>query len=149
MSIEIIKGNVVTALLSGDIDVLVHQANCFHTFGSGIAKEIRERVYEAYRADLATEYASRDKLGSISVASNNGKIQVINLYSQYNYGRDKVYTDYAAMKNGLNIVSKCLTQGTVIGMPKIGCGSAGGDWKIVSEIVEKTLSDFVVKVYVL
>ena len=150
MNIEIVKGNVVTAVLAGEVDVLVHQANCFHTFGSGIAKEIRERIYDAYRADLATKYASKDKLGTISVSFNScGLPQVINLYGQYNYGRDKRYTDYKALESGFNLISKCLEPGTLIGMPKIGCGSAGGDWKIVSKIIEDNLSEFPVRVYVM
>lgn len=144
---EIVKGNVVDALLRGEVDVLIHQANCFHTFGSGIAKEIRERVYEAYKADLTTEYASRDKLGTFSVAFKDAKPYVINLYGQYNYGRDKRYTDYEALWTGLDSIAKCLPEGTRVGLPLLGCGSAGGDWNIVKKIVEKCLRDFEVKVY--
>lgn len=142
-----IKGNVVDALLRGDVDILIHQANCFHTFGSGIAREIREKIYDAYRADLATPYADKDKLGTISVAFKNKMPYVINLYGQFNYGRDRRYTDYDALGQGLSTISKCLPAGTVIGIPKIGCGSAGGDWSVVSKIVAKHLSMFDVRVY--
>jgi len=32
-------------------------------------------------------------------------------------------------------------KGQHIGLPKIGCGLAGGDWNIVKEIIQKELKD--------
>jgi O-acetyl-ADP-ribose deacetylase (regulator of RNase III) len=34
-----------------------------------------------------------------------------------------------------------------IGLPKIGAGTGGGKWEVISEIIEKTLNGWEVKIY--
>ncbi len=139
------KGNLVTAWLSNEVDILVHSCNCFHTFGSGIAKEIRERIPEAYQADLKTERGSVFKLGDYTqYEAPNGQL-VINLYGQYDYGRTgQRYTEYGSLNLGLGLLGNNLdlSKPYVIGVPKLGCGLGGGDWELVESMLEFHLSDW-------
>ena len=54
---------------------------------------------------------------------------------------------YAAIEAGLTKVrtSHCNIS---VHMPRIGCGLAGGDWYIMEHIVQKTLCDYGIEVYV-
>jgi len=36
-----------------------------------------------------------------------------------------------------------------VGLPKIGAGLGGGDWSIISKIIEEELGEFDVTIYVL
>ena len=78
-------------------------------------------------------------------------VQVFNLYGQFGYwGRKqgKMDLDYAALRRALkamskNIMRSCTNQGVYdslkIGLPKLGAGLAGGDWEIISTIIEEEL----------
>lgn len=66
---------------------------------------------------------------------------IINLYSQYRYGKDKCYTDYAAFQKGLTSIVKWLeardNPRPVIGIPYgIGSGLAGGNWYSINNIIK-------------
>lgn len=138
--IEICYGD----LLESDVQVIIHQCNCFHTFGSGLAKQIKEKYPTAYEADLKTKFADKYKLGTFSYSKQNGKI-IVNLYSQFRYGNEGNYTDYESLEDGLyDIFYWCKINGIKkIGIPYlIGCGLAGGDERIVMKICEKISKQF-------
>lgn len=125
-------------LLESDCTVIAHQANCISTMGSGIAKQIKEKYPEAYEADCKSPLIPTQKLGNFTCAPI-GDIRVVNLYGQYDYGTDKVYTNYEALYLSIDKMFSFLdrTQDDFkLGMPhKIGCGRAGGDWNIVQQIL--------------
>lgn len=134
------------------IDILAHQTNCFHTMGSGIAREIKTRFPEAYEADKRTLYGEIKKLGTydlVKVTSKNPNPQlkyICNVYSQFDYGRDKCYTKYDAIVNGFTLLRDLLIakkkDNFVIGVPwKYGSNVAGGDWEIVSAIFRSIFKD--------
>lgn len=143
-------------IFKAPIDVLIHQANCFHTMGGGIASAIKLRFPEVYEADLTTGYGDRNKLGGYSLAntSKSGSIKyVYNLYSQFNYGAEKRQTDYEAFYRGMEKIrvisvpedGKFLS----IGIPyMIGCGLAGGNWKIIEIMIQEIWKDYPSKVYI-
>ena len=132
MAIVYKKGNVLN---SGE-RVIVHGCNCFNTMGSGIAKQIKRRYPKAYTVDQATRKGDRGKLGRFSQAIiDDHDVIIVNAYTQYRYGRDKVHVDYDALKTVISRICVDIREGT-IAMPKIGCGLAGGDWDVVSEILE-------------
>ena len=63
---------------------------------------------------------------------------VVNMFAQDSYGRDKRYTDYIALHNCLVKVEHFMHQHHLktLALPYgLGCGLAGGDWKIVYEII--------------
>lgn len=138
-------GNLVEMGLQGKFDIIIQGCNCFNTMGAGLAKEIKEKIPEAYEADQKTKKGDIRKLGDFSYAILDNGLAVINCYTQYRYGRnhedgDKFPVDYEAITLCLRKINKILP-GKSIGVPLIGCGLAGGDWNIVSKIVEKELKD--------
>ena len=135
MSGFIIKYN--TDIFTFKSDVLIQGCNCFNTMGAGIAKEIKRRFPDVWKADLATIKGDRNKLGTFTFSSNKNKPYcVVNLYTQYTYWdkQDMFYID--AFYNGMisvidffiskkvkaNIENKTIT----FSLPAIGLGLANG-----------------------
>jgi hypothetical protein len=63
------------------------------------------------------------------------------MYSQATYGYDgKRYTSYDAFANTLYEIKRNVPAGRTIGFPKnIGCGLGGGNWKVISALIEEIL----------
>lgn len=123
-------------------DVIIHQANCFATMGAGIAAQIRMRYPEVLEEDrnFYIPIGSKERLGNFSRCMTRNNKVIYNLYGQYNYGRGR-QTDYLAFTNSLKKIfgdiNKSGLSNKKIGIPHlIGCGLAGGDWKIVKRIIE-------------
>lgn len=153
--VKYVKGN----LLDSDCDYICHQVNCQGRMGSGIAKQIRERwpvVYNVYRNrfDYHTKIGatSEDVLGNVDLIPINdeGTRFVFNMYAQANYGYDgQRYTSYDAFANCLVNIWAMMPTGCKVGFPKnIGCGLGGGNWKVISALIEEILgNDYDVYIY--
>lgn len=138
---EIKKGD----LLKSDVPAIIHQCNCFHTMGGGIAFQLAMQYPDVYKADKETGYGDKDKMGHFSFAEIRSEHlkYVINLYSQYDFGFG-LHTDYDALEKGLNEAMVFLKKHGVnrVGLPYlIGCGLAGGNEKTVLEILERVQSN--------
>lgn len=133
-----INGDLVKMAFAGEVDCFAHGCNCFHSFGSGIARTVRDVFPAAYRADLETRKGDEAKLGTCSVAQC-GNVTVINAYTQFRYGRGKRHADYDAIRSCMRWI-KDNYSGKHIGLPLIGAGLAGGDWKIIKAIIADELS---------
>lgn len=125
---------------------IVHQANCFHTMGAGIAKQIALQFPEAAEADRRDSVrGDRNKLGGFTYAQvlADPTRLVYNLYSQYTFGHGK-QTLYDPMVEGLerirvHAISKGLTK---LGIPcNMGCTLGGGNWRIVRVILDTIFKD--------
>ncbi len=137
------KGDLLEMAEQGQFNIIIHGCNCHNTMGSGIARQIRERYPQAYDADCATNYADRNKLGTISVALANNrageKFVIVNAYTQYDFNRGGVLNDvfeYDAFKNILNGFARDASPAMNIGLPYIGMGLAGGDKKRILAMIE-------------
>lgn len=146
------RGDLIKAALSGEVNVIAHQCNCFNNMGRGIAPLIKKAFPEAWLADNATCKGDKDKLGRLSYTKSSG-VLIFNLYGQYGWwkrGDGEINTDYAMLRKSLDQMSRMLWKDrdfVKIGLPKIGCGLGGGDWNVVSKIIEEELKDFDVTVY--
>lgn len=85
--------------------------------------------------------------------SNDGKV-ITNLFAQDRYGRSKLQTDYQALRNCFEYVLEAVTEksselyGRSVAISyMIGCGMAGGDWKIVYGIIVEVFKDIDVTLY--
>lgn len=148
--LEYRRGCLIDAHFAGEVDVIAHQCNCFNTMGAGIAKTIKRRIPGAYEADRATARGSMLKLGNVSSYRGDDG-WVFNLYGQYRYTPGSTTdTDYKALRLSLMEMAEQLREvgfnGT-IGLPKLGAGLAGGDWKVIEKIIEMTLWGFKVVIY--
>jgi O-acetyl-ADP-ribose deacetylase (regulator of RNase III) len=137
-------------LLEYPLDGIIHQANCFHTFGGGIALRIKNKFPKAYVADCQTPYGDSKKLGTFSVAVLLSNFHIYNMYSQFTFGMGK-QTKYDAVDEGLrNIEIHARENGLKkIGLPKnMGCVLGGGKWGIVRAIIEESFADSPLDVYI-
>jgi len=137
-----LKGNLLDLFDSGYFNVIVHGCNCFHKMGAGIALQIKKRYPQAYEVDLKTSYGDRTKLGTISVAKLANDKFIINAYTQYFYGRRTKQVDYQAIKFSMFLVKECFGN-LKIGIPRIGAGLAGGNWKIIEQIIDSLNFPFI------
>ena len=136
--IKEVEGDLVK--MSDSFDVICQGCNCFLTMGAGIAKAIKLKFPEAYEVDCETKKGDRTKLGTITFTKNTTPV-VVNCYSQFNYGREKKqYCSYEAIRSCMQNIKQQFT-GKKIGMPRIGCNLAGGDYEIVKKIIEEELGD--------
>lgn len=140
--------DLITVGQRGEVDVIVHQANLEHTFGAGIARQIRLRLPYAYRADLASAFADPDKLGHFTIGHPDETLgesgpAVVNLYSQTSLYPS--HTSYDAMVEGLITLKEWLDvfqEIKSIGFPfQMGSGLADGDWNVVRAIIESVFRD--------
>lgn len=153
--IEYIKGD----LIKSDCDVIIHGCNCYVCMGAGIAKQIKNTYPEAYKMDCSTVYGDKNKLGTFTHVKVPNKyfpdkdVYIVNAYTQYKYGRKdgEIYADYKAIREVMAKISDFFADTDApqlkIGMPKIGAGLARGDWKIISEIINRAFADKTVFVF--
>ena len=140
------KGNLITAPES----LIIHGCNNRGVMGSGVAREIRREFPEAYN-----EYKTMFKhfglpLGNIIWAYTKGK-WIGNIITQDGFGKDgKKYVSYDAIKKclrNINNNSMYFSTDNHVAMPKIGAGLGGGNWNIISEIIEEESLKFQPVVY--
>jgi len=129
-----------TNLLEHTLDGFIHQANCFHTMGAGIALSIKNKYPELYQADI--KHGRRgdiSKLGSFSTVKCHDDKQGYNLYGQYNFGGWARNTNYEAVYNGLVKIKQHAFENNVfkLGLPKnMGCRLGGGSWRVIRVIID-------------
>jgi O-acetyl-ADP-ribose deacetylase (regulator of RNase III) len=155
-----IAGDLIQLTKAANFDIIVHGCNCFCTMGAGIAKGLKIEWPQIYDADCQTKKGDIKKLGTytsvdIPILKKSDfweenkwiSCKVINAYTQYNYGREKIQLDYEA----LTLILRKLNHefpGKIIGLPKIGCNLAGGDWNIVKPLIQKELKDMNVTIVI-
>jgi hypothetical protein len=90
-------------------------------------------------------------IGNIDIARiNNSNQAVINMYAQSSYGYDgQRFTSYDAFSEALEKIKIYIPSNVKIGFPKnIGCGLGGGNWKVISALIEEILGeDYEVYIY--
>lgn len=144
-----VYGNLIDYAEQGYFDVIVHGCNCFHAMGAGIAKEIKKKYPAAYHTDIyRTRRGDIDKLGTYSSVlvkskiSNVHEFYILNGYTQYYYGQKHENSDIQIAYDSISSVFSKIKENFnefKIGYPKIGSGLAGGDWNIISNIIETEL----------
>mgnify|MGYP000250556212 FL=1 len=141
MSIKIVKGDMVKSMLNNELQAYAHQANCFCTMGRGIAPLLVEANPEVLKVDKEIEKGCPYKLGKFSVTTDKTKSLVYNIYGQFHWSKFKINgernTDYNALESVLELAFEDMWDKGIkaLGVPLIGCGLAGGDWKIVKEMI--------------
>jgi len=134
-----VKGDLIQLAIEGEFDVIIHGCNCFCTMGAGIAKTIKQKFPEAYEADLQTAKGDESKLGTITWAeTKDGELTIVNGYTQFQWRGSGRKANYEAIREVFMKV-KARFSGLRIGYPAIGAGLAGGDWAVISQIIEEEL----------
>lgn len=129
-------GNLLNLFKQDNFTAIVHGCNCFHTMGSGIAGQISDQFPESQAIDRKTKFGDITKLGKYShIICEFGNI--INLYTQFRPGREIKPRLYHSIEEGFTLLNHVFQDydGT-IGIPRIGAGIAGGDWKAIHRIID-------------
>jgi len=149
-----INGNLITLAKEGVFDVIGHGCNCFCTMKRGIAPQMaNEFRCDKYPLEYPDFKGDINKLGQIDfdhveIQLENRdqickEIQVVNMYTQYHWNDPDplsgVPLNYDALYLCL-LKMNHLFKANHIGLPKIGCGLAGGDWERVKKIIKNTLN---------
>lgn len=140
-----VKGDLLELAKSKQFDVIGHGANCFSTMGAGIAKQIKEKLSTAYRADVLDPRSPIQRLGDMSVSETGMGFIVCNLYTQFQPGPN---FDYIAFELCLKKLAIVMEPKSRLGLPQIGCGIGGGDWDKVKKIIKRILFDFDVTIVI-
>ena len=148
--------------LKGDVfkskdDILIHGCNCYCVMGAGVARIVRKAYPSAYAVDKKTGVGDPSKMGKYTYSKQKHycypeqDIIVINAYTQYGYSwtsyKESV-VDYDAIRTVMTSIKKDFPRKS-ISMPRIGAGLAGGDWKIISDIINDVFKKRKVTVYYL
>lgn len=144
--VKIVQGDLFYA----DVDILAHGCNCKNGFGSGVAGMMAKFHPRAKTAYHARFFEQGWKLGDVQFVPSNDQI-IANCATQNEYyPRDRMHADYYAIRQSMEKVKEfAKNAGLSIGVPKIGCGLAGGDWSIVKGILDEVFTDYDVAVYTL
>lgn len=177
-SINYIVGNLLTAAIDGEVNAIAQQLNCFNTRKSGIAPQIDKLFPRMGEVDDSTLKGNKEKLGRsiyavysteprpvyneqvlTKVEQDHCNMIVFGLYGQYHWNgrqRGERDTDYKALRSAFKSMQTRLCyyldkDTAIVGLPLIGCGLAGGDWEVVSKVIEEELCSegWKVNVYVL
>jgi O-acetyl-ADP-ribose deacetylase (regulator of RNase III) len=114
------------------------------TWGKGFSVAVRKKWPYAQKEFTRWVFESRPefKLGNIHVAKLEESLELASLVAQHGYGPSLFpRIQYSALEACLSqIAARARETSASVHMPRIGCGEAGGDWNIVSEIIDETLS---------
>ncbi|MCU6792374.1 macro domain-containing protein [Paenibacillus sp. WQ 127069] len=144
---------VKSDLLRASEHIIAHQVNCQAVMGSGVAKQIKHHYPKVYTEYLQFCHQNKENLLGLCqfVALDQGSTKyVANLFGQQDFGRDgKKYTNDDALRNALNELCKfAKTNKYSIAFPYgIGCNRGGGDWSVVSKMINDIFKDEEVTLY--
>ena len=138
MRIYKVKGDITNS----NATLILHQVNCQHTMGSGVAKAIKTKWPKVYH-----DYMSLDeqKLGTIQVVKVETNKYVVNMFAQDRYGYDgKRYTSYDALDKCLQQVAEFCRNEMIdyIAIPyNMSCDRGGASWNVVLSLIENAFKD--------
>ena len=162
-----VTGNLITLAKQGNFDVIAHGCNCFCTMGAGLAPQMaRAFGCDNYAMEAEMYVGDVNKLGTIDyqeryIDQNTETVyyskvdlppdaipttlSIVNCYSQFGFGTNHkegsvAPIDYEALALCLRKMNHQFA-GKHIGLPRIGCHLAGGDWNIVKAMIQKEFTD--------
>lgn len=121
-----------------DKRIVVHQVNCVGKMNTGLSKQIKDKypqLFKDYR-ERCMMFDYTELLGT-NYYYEDENIIIVNMFSQNNYGTEARQTNYEAMATCLDKIRKMYPTQTIVAPYRIGCGLGGGDWNIVSKLLEK------------
>ncbi len=168
MEIKYVKGDATSPIIvEGKKSVIVHCVNTLGAWGKGFVVPLGQKYPQSRKIynhfiQLHKKGYYKSLLGLICIAPNVSKdIDVVNLFGQERIypimkdGEIIIPLDYIALRKGFEtIVDSYASEYSykpvpiTVHMPRIGCGLAGGDWNKVEKIINETLIDKGIEVYV-
>ncbi|MGL6126212.1 macro domain-containing protein [Chryseobacterium artocarpi] len=152
-TIQYIKGDATVPQAKG-IKIIAHICNDIGGWGKGFVLAVSKR-WEAPEKEYRNWHRFRSKnnfaLGEIQIIQVEKYIYVANMIGQKGIktGSNGVPVRYEAIEKCLETLSnEALSLNASIHMPRIGCGLAGGKWTEIEPIIERTLLNKNVEVFI-
>lgn len=141
---KFVDGNILTPNAEDKMVIVCHQVNCKGVMGAGLAKQIMQThpdVFNLYKDKCTQIQAGIGGLGDVQYCCVLAEVgyMVANVFGQDGYGRNKRHTDYDALRKAFEHIAFFWPKATIRIPYMMGCGLGGGDWAIVSQIIEETL----------
>ena len=136
----------ITTLPANQIHIIAHQTNCRGVMGAGVAKQIKEKLLtpQAFNRylEVCNQYRGSLLGETLMLPTIDGRL-VANCFGEDVPTGQGLDTNYNALMHSLNRVRNYMRKtNTCAAIPGlIGCGLAGGDWKIVSDIIVKLFAN--------
>ncbi|UJQ94152.1 ImmA/IrrE family metallo-endopeptidase [Mariluticola halotolerans] len=112
-------------------------------WGGGVARKIAKRFPDAEVAytEKVIQVPQRDRLGHVIFSEAGEDITIASLIGQEGFGPSLFpRIRYAALQSCLEqVADHAASIGATIHMPKIGTGSAGGDWSTIEEMLDDVM----------
>jgi O-acetyl-ADP-ribose deacetylase (regulator of RNase III) len=139
---QIIEGNILD-ITEG---IICHQVNCQGVFNTGLAKQIRKKYVKVFREYMSHSLGAGWQLGECQLIQVSDSLFISNLAGQDDYGNDGYcYTNYSYLKHAIEQVKALNDSNEQIYFPYgMGCGLAGGDWNIVSQIINEVVPNAII-----
>lgn len=146
MKITEINGDIFESLVEND--VIAHGANCQGVMGAGVAKPIKERYPENFKAYRYACLSGRFRPGDALAYVENGQL-IFNLATQYDLGPDaKLINIEKSVKDMLRRIEIQPESGIKkVKTVRLGCGIGGLNWDDVRAVLEDIDSSIELMVY--
>ena len=131
-----------SSILDVEEGIICHQVNCIGVMKAGLAKQVKARWPDVFKQYASLCQSCKDMpgqlLGKVQDIAVSDKLVIANCFGQV-YPGNGLMTCYEAWKH---IITQLLDAASYFGSNAIhlpymvGCGLAGGDWKVMSEVLE-------------
>lgn len=131
-------------ILDATNGIIVHGCNAQGVMGSGLAKALRDKYPQAFEAYHEVYERQGLELGNVVLAEITETLVIANAVTQWHYGRDKIkYVSYPAIQHTFAQIADAANQLNIqVHYPMIGAGLGGGDWAIISEIIDTAFEPY-------
>ncbi|MFC2017216.1 ImmA/IrrE family metallo-endopeptidase [Chloroflexota bacterium] len=130
---------------SNDYQIIAHIVNdkTPNWGGLGFAREVRKRfpkVQDDFRNWVNSDRSNLE-LGNIHLSDISENLSIISMIAQHGYGPSKKpRIRYLSLDKCLEkLVQITKQKNASVHMPRIGSGQAGGNWKVIAEMIDETL----------
>lgn len=135
---QVIKFGDILSLNKG---VIVHGCNAQGVMGSGLAAQIKSQYPECFKVyhDICKSEDRKSELLGQIIPYSCGDLIIINAIVQLSFGKDgKKYVSYKALDMCFRTLSEVLDSmgEQEVHYPLIGAGLGGGEWSIISQIID-------------
>ncbi len=153
MNIEYLKGDATVPQSKGN-KIIAHICNNIGGWGKGFVLAISKRWPEpeaSYRLWHRERNKNDFELGAVKLVEVEKYIWVCNMISQQGIktGSNGPPIRYETLKDCLSSLAvEAKEKQASVHMPRIGCGLAGGKWDKVEVIIQSTLIENAIPVYI-
>lgn len=127
---------------------IVHGCNAQGVMGSGVARAIRDKYPACYEMYLKEYNDVGLTLGDALPWSETDDFVIWNAITQEGFGNPGRNCSYDAIESCFGLINRCVAMDQAgekrapgeIHIPMIGAGLGGGNWEIIREIIEQTVT---------